>query len=76
MDGILPPDVEHAAKQARTQAIAEYFEAGGSADDTSREGQPLIHLVLSAIAGLRLEPCVRTVLRGGLRNVDDSTSSG
>ena len=72
MDGILPPDVEHAAKQARSQAIAEYFESGGSADDTSAEGItgqiPLLHLVLSAsprdgvprgLIGDRLEEAVR-----------------
>ena len=70
MDGILPPDVEHAAKQARSQAIAEYFEAGGSADDTSAEGQPLLHLVQSAMVGHRHAPAVRAVLDGGPRNVD------
>ena len=70
MDGILPPDVEHAAKQARSQAIAEYFEASGSADDTSAEGQPLLHLVQSALVGHRHAPAVRAVLDGGPRNVD------
>ena len=70
MDGILPPDVEHAAKQARSQAIAEYFEASGSADDTSAEGQPLLHLVQSAMIGHRHAPAVRAVLAGGPRNVD------
>ena len=70
MDGILPPDVEQAAKQARSQAIAEYFEASGSADDTSAEGQPLLHLVQSALVGHRHAPAVRAVLDGGPRNVD------
>ena len=83
MEGILPPDVEHAAKQARSQAINEYFEAGGSADDTSAEGItgqiPLLHLVLSAsprdgvprgLIGDRLEEAVRAVLDGGPRDVD------
>ena len=70
MSGVLPPDVEHAAKQARSQAIAEYFEASGSADDTSAEGQPLLHLVQSALVGHRHAPAVRAVLDGGPRNVD------
>ena len=70
MDGILPPDVEYAASRASTQAIAEYFEAGGSADDTSAEGQPLLHLVQSAMVGHRHAPAVRAVLDGGPRNVD------
>ena len=83
MNGILPPAVELAAKQARSQAIAEYFESGGSADDTSAEGItgqiPLLHLVLSAsprdgvpkgLIGDRLEEAVRAVLDGGPRDVD------
>ena len=70
MNGILPPAVELAAKQARSQTIAEYFEAGGSADDTSAEGQPLLHLVQSALVGHRHAPAVRAVLDGGPRNVD------
>ena len=82
MNGILPPAVELAAKQARSQAIAEYFESGGSADDTSAEGItgqiPLLHLVLSAsprdgvrpgLIGDRLEEAVRAVLDGGPRTV-------
>ena len=70
MSGILPPDVEYAVSRASTQAIAEYFEAGGSADDTSAEGQPLLHLVQSALVGHRHAPAVRAVLDGGPRNVD------
>ena len=70
MSGVLPPDVEYAASRASTQAIAEYFEAGGSADDTSAEGQPLLHLVQSAMVGHRHAPAVRAVLDGGPRNVD------
>jgi len=70
MNGILPPAVELAAKQARSQAIAEYFESGGGADDTSAEGQPLLHLVQSALVGHRHAPAVRAVLDGGPRNVD------
>ena len=70
MSGVLPPDVEYAASRASTQAIAEYFEAGGSADDTSAEGQPLLHLVQSALVGHRHAPAVRAVLDGGPRNVD------
>ena len=70
MSGLLPPDVEYAASRASTQAIAEYFEAGGSADDTSAEGQPLLHLVQSALVGHRHAPAVRAVLDGGPRNVD------
>ena len=70
MSGVLPPDVEYSASRASTQAIAEYFEAGGSADDTSAEGQSLLHLVLSSMSGHRIERAVRTVLDGGPRNVD------
>ena len=70
MSGVLPPDVEYAASRASTQAIAKYFEAGGSADDTSAEGQPLLHLVQSAMVGHRHAPAVRAVLDGGPRNVD------
>ena len=70
MSGILPPDVEYAVSRASSQAIAEYFEAGGSADDTSAEGQPLLHLVQSALVGHRHAPAVRAVLDGGPRNVD------
>ena len=70
MSGILPPDVEYAVSRASSQAIAEYFEAGGSADDTSAEGQPLLHLVQSAMIGHRHAPAVRAVLAGGPRNVD------
>ena len=70
MSGVLPPDVEYAASRASTQAIAEYFETGGSADDTSAEGQPLLHLVQSALVGHRHAPAVRAVLAGGPRNVD------
>ena len=70
MSGVLPPDVEYSASRASTQAIAEYFEAGGSADDTSAEGQPLLHLVQSAMVGHRHAPAVRAVLDGGPRNVD------
>ena len=70
MSGILPPNIEYAASRASTQAIAEYFEAGGSADDTSAEGQPLLHLVQSALVGHRHAPAVRAVLDGGPRNVD------
>ena len=70
MSGILPPDVEYAVSRASSQAIAEYFEAGGSADDTSAEGQPLLHLVQSAMVGHRHAPAVRAVLDGGPRNVD------
>ena len=67
MSGILPPDVEYAVSRASSQAIAEYFEAGGSADDTSAEGQPLLHLVQSAMIGHRHAPAVRAVLAGGPR---------
>ena len=70
MSGILPPDVAYKASRAQSQAIAEYFEAGGSADDTSAEGQPLLHLVQSALVGHRHAPAVRAVLDGGPRNVD------
>ena len=70
MNGILPPDVRGAASLASSQAIAEYFEASGSADDTSAEGQPLLHLVQSALVGHRHAPAVRAVLDGGPRNVD------
>ena len=70
MSGVLPPDVEYAASRASTQAIAEYFEAGGSADDRSAAGQPLLHLVQSALVGHRHAPAVRAVLDGGPRNVD------
>ena len=70
MSGILPPDVGYAVSRASSQAIAEYFEAGGSADDTSAEGQPLLHLVQSAMIGHRHAPAVRAVLAGGPRNVD------
>ena len=70
MSGILPPDVEYAVSRASSQAIAEYFEAGGSADDTSAEGEPLLHLVQSAMIGHRHAPAVRAVLAGGPRNVD------
>ena len=70
MSGILPPDVAYKASRAQSQAIAEYLGAGGSADDTSTEGIPLLHLVLSAsrkyglVIGDRLEGAVRAVLRG------------
>ena len=70
MSGVLPPDVEYAASRASTQAIAEYFEAGGSADDRSADGQPLLHLVQSALVGHRHAPAVRAVLAGRPRNVD------
>ena len=70
MSGILPPDVEYAVSRASSQAIVEYFESGGSADDTSAEGQPLLHLVQSALVGHRHAPAVRAVLDGGPRNVD------
>ena len=70
MSGILPADVFQAFNTGSTQAIAEYFEAGGSADDTSAEGQSLLHLVLSSMSGHRIERAVRTVLDGGPRNVD------
>ena len=70
MSGVFPPDVGYAASRASTQAIAKYFEAGGSADDTSAEGQPLLHLVQSAMIGHRHAPAVRAVLAGGPRNVD------
>ena len=71
MSGILPPDVAYKASRAQSQAIAEYLGAGGSADDTSTEGIPLLHLVLSAsrryglVIGDRLEGAVRAVLDGG-----------
>ena len=76
MSGILPPDVAYSASRAQSQAIAEYLGAGGSADDTSTEGIPLLHLVLSAsrryglVIGDRLEGAVRAVLDGGPRDVD------
>ena len=76
MSGILPPDVAYKASRAQSQAIAEYLGAGGSADDTSTEGIPLLHLVLSAsrryglVIGDRLEGAVRAVLDGGPRDVD------
>ena len=76
MSGILPPDVAYKASRAQSQAIAEYLGAGGSADDTSTEGIPLLHLVLSAsrkyglVIGDRLEGAVRVVLDGGPRYVD------
>ena len=61
MSGILPPDVAYKASRAQSQAIAEYLGEGGSADDTSTEGIPLLHLVLSAsrkyglVIGVRLD---------------------
>ena len=70
MSGVLPPEVEQAVSRASTQAIAEYFEAGGSADDTSEGGRPLLHMVLSSGTGHRIERGVRAVLAGGPRNVD------
>ena len=70
MDGFLPPDVELAASRAQSQAIAEYFKSGGSADDRSTTGRPLLHMVLSSGTGHRIERGVRTVLAGGPRNVD------
>jgi ankyrin repeat protein len=70
MSGVLPPDVEYAVSRASSQAIAEYFEAGGSADDTSEGGRPLLHMVLSSGTGHRIERGVRAVLAGGPRNVD------
>ena len=70
MSGILPEDVEDAASRASSLAIAEYFKSGGSADDTSAGGKSLLHLVLSAMIGHRLETGVRAVLAGRPRNVD------
>ena len=70
MNGILPPNVSHAASQARSQAITEYLESGGSADDTSAEGKPLLHLVLGAGIGPRIRHGVRAVLAGRPRDVD------
>ena len=70
MSGILPPEVFQAFSSGSSQAIAEYFVAGGSADDTSAEGQSLLHLVLSSMSGHRIERAVRTVLDGGPRSVD------
>ena len=70
MSGILPPAIEQSKIWKSAQAIEEYFEAGGSADDTSAEGQPLLHLVQSAMIGHRHAPAVRAVLAGGPRNVD------
>jgi len=70
MSGILPPEVFQAFNSGSSQAIAEYFVAGGSADDTSAEGQSLLHLVLSSMSGHRIERAVRVVLDGGPRYVD------
>ena len=70
MSGILPPAVEQSKIWKSAQAIEEYFEAGGSADDTSANGRPLLHMVLTSGAGHRIERGVRAVLDGGPRNVD------
>ena len=70
MSGILPPEVFQAFNSGSSQAIAEYFESGGSADDTSAEGQPLLHLVQSAMVGHRHAPAINAVLDGGPRSVD------
>ena len=70
MSGILPPAVEQSKIWKSAQAIEEYFEAGGSADDTSANGRPLLHMVLTSGAGHRIERGVHAVLDGGPRNVD------
>ena len=70
MSGILPPAVEQSKIWKSAQAIEEYFESGGSADDTTAAGQPLLYMVLTSGTGHRIERGVRAVLAGRPRNVD------